>query len=288
MSETEPVHVTLPSERCFWAVVEAPGVGLVGPLPEALMGDLADALPVPSDEVFAVCAPAGADRLLICAARRTDIGAIPDDALSLVPAAVPEQLGVRVEPSALNLLVGECEPRRARRSRARRNMSAAAVVLVISALATVGIVRRARYEDRRAVAANLAAETIAREMTPGAASATAILAMDDELARLRRAAAAAEDSAYAPPADASGSLASLLNVWPCHIASKPQSVSVTANAIMVSVVIDGPDAAAFLDALHAPLGWALEEPRLNTSSGTTRLGLSMKPAQTAISIGGHP
>ena len=288
MSEPESVRVTLPSERCFWAVVEAPGVGVVGPLPEALVGDLADALPVPADEVFAVCAPAGGGRLLICAARRTDLSDVAEDAVSLTPASVPEQLGARVEPDLLNLLVGECEPWRARRSRVRRNVSAAVVVLMVSTLATIGTFRRARNEDRRADAVSQATESLVGRLMPDAAPATALLALDEELTRLHRAARAGAESAYAPPADASGALASLLSAWPCQVPSKPQSLSVSGNAIMVSVLLDGPDATAFLDALHAPPGWALEEPRLNTSSGTTRLGLSMKPVRTVESGGRRP
>jgi len=284
-----PNHLRIPADRCFWSLVDAPGVRVTGPLPEALRDELADDLPVDVSELFAVTAPVSSDRLLVCAVRRAYLADIPDSALTLRPDSVPSEFGVSASPEAFNFLVGEYEPGTLKRARLRRHATLAGVVVLSAALVAIGLVRRAHREHVLADTAAQAADTIARELAPGQGPATALLALDQELTMLRRRTQAT--GVLAPPQDASVHLAGLLNGWPSSVSSKPQSLSVSPSAIAASVSIETKDTADFLKAMRAPTGWTLDEPRMNTASGLTRVSLTLKPSSpraTASAAEHHP
>src|SRR5262249_8359044 len=78
MNEPPPVDAVLSEDRLFWSLIDAPGVRSTGPLPESLIAELADDLPVPVETVFAVAAPTGDGRLLVCAAVREQLQGLPE------------------------------------------------------------------------------------------------------------------------------------------------------------------------------------------------------------------
>lgn len=275
MTAPDPVHPRWPADRFFWTILDAPGIDRPGPLPVALLDDLAADVPLPVDDLFAVAAPLHGARLLVCAARRSDLAEVPHVARTLCPASIPEAFAVRADPSSLNLLVAHFEPAPVRRDRLHRHARRAAAVLLAAALVTIGLLRRADQERHTAAIARSTHDELCRALAPDANPVTATLALEQELSRLR--AAARASVSFSPPPDAALQLATLLNTWPSRVPSKPQSVSVSPAAIAASVSLDG-DPSPFLHALRAPPGWTLEEPRTNTASGITRVSIRMKPA----------
>ena len=276
MTTHQSLFLRWPPGKFFWAVLYAPGLIKAGPLPEALYPEQADLIPVPIEEVFAVAAPTTDRRLLACAIRRTHLEDLPPGLGSFTPDSVPESLGVTVEASWLNFMVGEYEPKEVRRQRARRHGLNGAVVLLAAALMSVGLTRRAAHLVQVAERARAAAAALAQSVVPGVAPAQAPWAIDQELSRLREHARAA--GALTPPPDASVHLASLLEAWPAQVSSKPQALSVSPTSMIASVSLDG-DPAAFLRSFRAPGGWSLDEPRVNSSGGLSRVSLIMKPAK---------
>jgi len=263
-----------PAERFYWSVVEAPGWGRCGPLPEGVRAVFEEDAPLPGDELHAVGAPLGDGRLLVCAARRAELGALESGPDSLVPAAIPPELGARVSPERLNLLVGAFEPARFRRARQRRHLLAAAALLACAALVSVGAVRRERHWSRLAEDRVRRTADVLAGVVPGGRPEL----VPAELARARQVNRWCAGQAPAP--DAAPILAALLKAWPVGVACKPQALTISGFAIGCSVAVEG-DPALFLGALTPPAGWRLEEPRLHTAGSVTRLTISMRPAPGA-------
>ncbi len=210
------------------------------------------------------------------------VGEFPDG----VFASLAESARTDFNPAILNLLVGEYEPRIYRRARHRRHTLAAALVLLAALIATAGLLRRSAHwkqvtEESRTAAADL----LSRAVTNGDERA-----LERELIQ-RRAAARASGALAAPP-DAGLTLAQLLTAWPADVPSKPQSIAITpsgtgssisgstSQSVAVSVSVEG-NPADFLNVFRTPIGWTMDEPRLNTAGSITRLSLTLHPSGKA-------
>lgn len=282
-----PTSITWPPERFYWALLEAPGLrsrgGRAFPLPPGLLAELADRVPQPIEEVWAVGTPAGNGQMLVCAARRSELTEVEVTARSLTPTALPPGVdgGLAALLPALNLLVGEFEPVPVRRDRWRWHRTMALVVVALVAFTIIGLARRAAHWSKVAHSAEQARARLAADMLgPLSHPAEANLALDAEIDRLR----AAARNRPTLPNDASVQLVSLLNAWPAAVPSKPQSVAVNESGVTVSVAIDG-DPAPFLSAFKAPDGWTLDEPRLNKAGEITRMTLRLRPLARSDSKG---
>ena len=283
MNEHRSLFQRWPADRFFWALLDTPGLVRPGPLPEALYAELADELPVPVDEVFAVVTPtlpkAGSEvpfgQVVVCAMRRAELDQAALTTAALVPDAIPPELGVEASASSLNLLAGEYEPRQARVERFKVHLFRGLAVLAIAGLLAAGWARRAATYGRAESEARGRIAELLLAHAPGHDPLTAELAIRSDLARARR---AAEASGWvAPPPDAALWLQDLLLAWPAAVPSRPESISITPAAILASVTVEG-DPSAFLAALRAPPAWTLEEPRMNAAGGLTRLSLSLTRA----------
>jgi hypothetical protein len=275
-------HPTWPADRFYWTVLDAPGLRHEGELPVGLLLLLQEDLPVELETLHAVGVPLAGGRVAVCAAERSELAAVPADALSLTPESLPPFLdGEGVSPDRFNLLVGPFEPRPIRVARIKRHAFAAGAVLLCGLLLAVGLHRRASQWRDLAGSASTAAEQLA--ITAGSTGRPVDLST--EAARLRGTREALAKPA--PPPDASLSLAAVLRAWPSIAPSKPQSISVNPTAIAVSVSIEG-DPGAFLRAFTPPAGWAMDEPRLNTADKVTRLALQLRPVGGAEGVGGTP
>jgi hypothetical protein len=259
----DQADVTWPPERFYWALVEnAPWRG-TGPLPPGLLSLAEDELPVSADELHAVGIPVDSG-VLVCAVPKDHLAAIDDSVLSLRPSTTPA--GVQADCTQLNLLVGDCEPRRLRRARLGRHAVGATTLLLCGLLVSTGLARRAAHWAHDAELAEKAWTTSATAQAPAAAPATVVMDLQRIAGRLESAAA------VEPPADAALMLASLLEHWPAQVASKPQSITVRVGTVTVSVLVA--DAPAFLTAIEPPEGWTMDQPMLNIAGDLTRLSLT--------------
>lgn len=264
--------MNFPAERLFWLVVEAPGIRR-GALPAGLWSALEDDLPVNPELVWAVGAPIDGQRLLVCAALKSDLAEIVADDGVLTPDHVPESIIVGHDDARvqLNLLVGSFEPVPLRNARRRRHLLTAVAALFSAALAGIGLERRAAVWDRESRDLDAAGRSVVASVSPSLGWSRDDLAM--ELRQRKEAAPAVLNV----PGDAALALAALIARWPVHIPAKPQSIASSGNSASFSVLIPPPgDAAMFLAALKVPEGWSLEEPRLVSLDEATRINLELR------------
>jgi hypothetical protein len=247
-----------PAERFFWAVIEAPGIRSDGTLPEGIKPMLQEDLPVPAEEVHAVGAATIAGKLLVCAARRRDLEALPSGLLGLSPEEVPALIEPRPDPATLNLLVGDFEPAPLRRERTRRRILLTLTVATLACLVAVGLSRGADAWTRAGEQARAATSSLGASPT----------AVHVELERLRK--APRMDAKSIAPHDAAAALASLLSAWPRELECQTDSVQVGTTTMTLSLTV-AQDARPFLSALRPPEGWILEEPHLTSTSEGARL-----------------
>lgn len=261
------MNATWPADRFFWAVLEAPGWSRSAPMPLGLAGALADELPVDIDSVHAVATPMSGPnaggRVLVCAARIAELNDLPDGTLSLAPDSVPTLGPEPVNPADLNLLSGAFKPRPLRRARARSHRCGALSLLLCAVIAATGLGRRAANWNALARHRHEATVRIAPDLP----------ATDAEIVSLRARLQGTTGSA-SPPVDAAEDLALVLAGWPSVTACTTHSIAVGAHGASIAIQVEG-DPSRFLQALRPPSGWSIDEPRLNSVRGGTRLSLRM-------------
>lgn len=262
MTGDASMHATWPAERFYWCVLDAPGWSRSGPLPPGVLQRSDDEFPVPAAEGHAVGTPMPDGRLLVCAARRDELEGL--QVLSLTPESVPD-FGRGADPSRLNLLVGDFEPRVVRQARRRTHLVAAAAVLACGLVISAGLLRRASAWSREAARIEQDAAAIT---PPGGAEALAdqITAAHD----------AAQVTGAADAPDSALALAAVLSGWPSSVACSAQSIAVDRTGASISVAVEG-DPEPFLSALRPPPGWRLDEPRLVNVGATNRVSLKLRP-----------
>lgn len=266
-------RITWNMDRFYWAVIDAPGVKTRGQLPAALEPLLEEHVPIEASSLLAVCAPIGKSRLAVCAIPRETLAEpLAAGALSFGPEGIPVFLRGECTAEQFNLLVGPCEPPATVCARRRRHAALAATLATCAVLLGAGFWRRhLQWLDiaaRAESAAMAGAREIQPDFTPRALHAAARLAED-----FRRG-----WESTPPPHDAAVTLAALLLQWPASLPNRPQSLSVSGDVIMVSVEVSG-NPEEFLKAFHAPAGWDLAEPRLQSAGEFTRLVLEMRPVK---------
>lgn len=258
-----------PSDRFYWAVLEAPQWRRSGELPAGLRSMLEEDTPAPAESLHAVCAPIGNGQVLVCALDQADLKSLSEGIRVLAPEALPEFVTGDVTAESLNLLVGRHEPMEVRRSRLRKQFLIATSCLMVAGFLTVGFIRRAQLWQLTAEHARSAATTMSQSVKPGATPD--VLAL--ETSRTRRLAETAAKVKL--PDDAALALEVLLRAWPGSMRAKPESIVISDSGLTLSVMIEG-DPTQFLEAMRAPPGWTMDEPRLSTTDAATRLTLHLR------------
>lgn len=267
MTSRPPVPArTIPGNRLFWSIVEASGIR-AGRIPSGLWPLIEEDVPVDPGQLWGIAAPIDDHRIAVCAIRSADLIDLAPGAVALTPAEVPGFIPAPA--AAFNFLIGEYEPRTARRARLRRHCFAAACVLLSAALIAIGLSRRSAAWNTEALAARNATDGVIASMAPRPNWSRDDLAL--ELMQ-RRQAVPAE---FTPPADAAEALAGVIANWPTQVANRPQAISASGASASISVTVPG-DAQAFLAALKPPEGWRLNEPRLAAIDKVTRLNLELR------------
>ncbi len=271
-ADPAPGHsVRWPSDRFYWALLDAPGVRASGPLPIGLIPDLADLTPVDVDSLHAACAPAGADRLLVCAAAVAELRELDAGTLHLSPADLPAfAAGSSIDLNQLNLLVGRFEPAAIVRQRSVRRIASAVAAATCLALIGAGFSARAEAWKRADREAQVRTATLLESVMPddGGDPRLKTLLIKDELKSLRRLAAADPGASRDP--DAAAALAHLLAAWPDGLDADTELVSITPTTMSLTVSLKS-EPRAFTEALPAIPGWVRDEPRLSGMGTSPRL-----------------
>lgn len=262
---------TIPAGECFWAVVDAPGVRRPGAASDGIMAIVQDELPVPAESLHAAVMPIPtADRparVAVCAVKRTTMESLPSEIVSCTPESVPNFVGGTVSPEHVELRSGAFEAPARLRRRFQLHVLVAGLSLLACLLVATGLARRSAAWSHEQ--AELRTSTAALLQAHGTNATLESLMI--EAARARTASAA---EARPPLADASVTLASLLRTWPVDVPIAPPSIAVGTSTLTVSLTVEGPPE-DLLRRLAPPSGWTLDEPRLATAGGKTRITLPM-------------
>ena len=312
-----PLHtVTWPADRFYWATLPPGVLRRDGVLAPGAIEAVRDQIPAPLEHLHAVAAmttkraqaeqePGGGsedghrgerdDRSggIVCAIEIERVRTLGPGVLMLTPEAIPvcvlSQKTIAPDPSRLNLLTGEFEPRAIRSHRHRR----AAIVLGAIAISCAAVafdlarraelLRRAAGDDAAAVRAVLAQASLASDSgTPDA------LALERELEQLR---AIASGAGRGASFDAPEALTEIVGAWPSADGALPQSLNVRADASTITVRTAGAPA-AFLSAWKTPAGWSSAEPRVQAGSQSGSDGgivtIELKQVTATGSKGGAP
>ncbi len=271
-----------PPDRFFWGTLDAPGIRRPGVLPSAMALTFADLVPIPIEDLHAVMAPIGdasgadAGRVVVCAARRSDLEPLLASARSLTPASLPgfiEHAGAD-STFPLNLLVGGFEPIASRQRRHRLITRAAMLWIALVTIAIVGLVRRDAMARSHAESCRAARASAVAAAMPGGGEPD----LRDAVERLERRIDARR--AADRPTDISAVLAAFLRAWPLDAGEEAhpeiQSIALNERRMALSVLVKG-DPSPLLARLKAPEGWILKEPRLTSVGDATRLSLELVP-----------
>ncbi len=270
-----------PAERFYWAVLDTEHSGDRFDSKQARMNLdvlLETHLPVSPESVYAVYASLGEGRVLACAVDRTALANIPPEWIALAPKSLPPFLSdLQLDPSVLNVLVRDFEPRVYRHAARRRTLIACSAMVLCTLLICLGWTRRVQ------AAADLN-QSIEHEVvqatnhTLGVAYSSGSDAQAAMERALDRSTMLASSGRHLTTFDAAAALQDLLAQWPHNEEVTVQNLSVTQDAVSVNIDVRG-DAQAFLKSITPPANWKLEEPRLSTSNGTTRVALVFRPAR---------
>jgi len=252
-----------PPERFYWSVIDGVELRRPGPLPLGLLTLAADDIPVDIDTLHAVGATTADGRILVCAAARAALEQLDPQTNSLTPSSVPPDIDA--DAGELELLVGRFEPRSVRQRRTRHHTSLAATLLICSAFIALGLHRRAATDLRSARDFADARSTLLTESGIPA----------EDLTRRAEQARAIEASRASAPRDITADLAALLRVWPDTSDATVETISFADGRVLASVSLDS-DPGTFLAAFTPPPGWKLQEPRLNSARGLTRMSLELR------------
>ena len=266
MTQSTDVHVRWPTERFYWAVLDAsviPGGRRASP---AQLGYLLEpTVPQPIEELHAIYHPLPERRYLACALARAELDSVPATALTLTPASIPHfveaDIGADLGAERLNLLTGPCTPTAVRRHHRRWLVQVAALCAACALIVLLGFERRIRAQDLHHRELTEATDAIYRQALGGARSASALpleLQLESEWRSLRqtRTAALPRDEP-----DAAVSLAHLLSLWPADIPLQTQSLLVSPDSIHVTgQVATTQGAQQISDALEPIAGWNMRHP----------------------------
>ncbi|MGD9689509.1 MAG: hypothetical protein AB7K52_07120 [Phycisphaerales bacterium] len=320
ISDRETWRATIASEGCYWAILDAPSLGVAHRrLLEAMVRSRSPALdaaferwlPVPPDQVHAVyqlASDAKSEPVVIaCGVDRTVLEHLGDELLMLVPDALPEVLLDRLQgppdAAAFNLLAEEFEPTPLTQVRHRTAQLAVVIALLLIAVGAAGLFRRTSTSEQRADALQEAAGHVHARLVPNAPSpAAAASGLTAELRRLR--AAKKGPSLVERSVDAAATLAELLSRWPRDASAsglhvQTQSLQVTASGITITALIPAEaDAEPLVAALRDLPGWTLQQSQRSSASGSgggggatsenalARLTLRLVPQRQAPLVGG--
>lgn len=291
-----PTSIRWPAERFYFAVLDTSAL----PARERVTDEklrylLEPELPVALEEVHAVFQRLAPHRWLACAVPQRALDAeIPAAALSLTPTTIPAEflidttaagdLGASspVQPSGVELLTGTREPVALRCLRRSVFAGAVASILLLAALATVGIERRIAAAERQLETLRARRATAVTEALGPAGVGQSLppeLRLTAELRAYRQ--TRQQDASLPAALDVSEPLAELLRRWPETLATSTRAIVVTDGTVHVHGTVSQSDAAQSLANATADLsGFAASFPSVQSGPEGVRFALEWRRAVT--------
>lgn len=268
--------IRLPAGEFYWAVLPVPAGRMLSTRRRRRLGyQLEEVMPVPIEQVHVAWTLLPGSRALACAMDLGRLGAAAASGpLTLGPAAVPEHLGVDINPRCINLLTGPHSPAPVQRlSRMGTRAFVVAAVLAI-AMSLQGFQSRIDTAEASTRSLQAEAEAILTTLFPGepGGSTPAFARMTAELRSLRTTRTQAPSATF----DAAADLTALLAAWPSYLHVRTESLSVAGTGISLIVTVTSHAEAEQLAAALAHVeGWYLDQPQITVSKDSIRVALRL-------------
>lgn len=202
-------------------------------------------------------------------------------AITLTPSELPSFIDQDCDPSQLNLLTGEFQPKTVRQLHRRSTLYVCSIITICTILLIVGLERRTNAA-RNQIENLYDSQTQLLEqvfdsgsnipgLLPGALRITA------ELRRLQQ--TRSGESISTEIKESSLLLASLLELWPCNIHAQTESISITQTSITIRAKVPTmADVQQFADALAPLPNWQLKQPQSKANRDHIDVTLSFESA----------
>jgi len=274
-------RVSVPCERLYFAVLPAP-VSRGKRAVEELLHGFAPCVPECVDGVHCVYRRLGSGRVLAIGVPGEVLGGVDDMAVVATPQSWPDPIADEidgVEPSEVNLLVGDAEPGVVRGARARC-WCWLAVVYVALCLVVSGWLRSEIGVSRESLrAAGSSTDALLIDALGPSASLSGQPAMALMTAELRslRATRAPGGGSVSPGRGADVALSRVLAAWPGGTGGRAEALSVTGRFVEITVLVPGlGEAEVFLDAMRGLEGCALVDESVRRELGGVRVSLRLR------------
>lgn len=276
-------HTRLQADQFYWAVLDAAVLPSPGRASDEQLGYLFESvLPLPIDRVQAAYVPMGRQQYLACGMRKDRLQEIANGAITLGPAETPPLITRDVDVARLNLLTGEFEPPAVARLRRAAHLLLIAIVIICSALVTIGLELRSSHlradtDSIRQARSDVLGQVLAHSDS-GPSTQPPELRLLAELRRLRQ--TRSTPSVDAQTEDAGAHLVALLAAWPQDrgLHAQTEHVSITPVAITVRAVLpNAGNAERFAEQLRALRGWHLQQPQVTGSRESVQASLRFVP-----------
>ena len=297
-------HLTWPSERFFWAVLDASVLSAartkrwrwslqrLGYLFESVLPGLA------IEDVHAVyrrlrgpspgAGPgAGAgQRYLACGLTRSVLEQeVGPQAVTLTPGSLPSFVEEDIEPNRINLLTGSFLAKPVRTAQRRWLLHASVILIACTSLIIFGLERRVHGMRNQVNSVTAAKGRIVEQLLGPAPSRSGApllqpwaLRLTAELRRLEQ--TRSPDVGGTEMVDCSAILSDVLARWPKDLHAMTDSMSVTPTSITIRAAVPTmADAQRLADAFVALPGWRLHQPQSEATRHHVNVTLRLQPDQ---------
>jgi hypothetical protein len=275
-----PPHRVLPPEELHWALLDASALPARKQIdPQALGFLFENVLPTPIERFQAVYQRVGAGGPIIaCAMAREDLRVLAnteEEILSLCPETLPTFISERVEcePSLLNLMTGEFEPRSVQRAKRRWVKTLLLITAVLVGLVILGLERRTaslrgQTAQTRGARAQLIAQSTGIAVSGNQPAELRFLAELRSLRQTRQRSGGNAEDATSEIQEVTPVLAELLGRWPKELHVLVESISITPTTMTVrGQTPSSGDVQLLANAFDSIEGWRLQQPQIS-STGT--------------------
>lgn len=273
---------TVPIDRLYWAIVEAPPRGRRWRSDE--IASLAeDVIPVSVEALHIIERRLRDGRTVVCAIERDDLESRCAGLPELIPAEVPDFVQSRVDeplrPQDFDLLIGAFTPPEVRRAIRRLTITVAAIAALLGIALTAGFIVRG-LAARRALETVDARRTeiVGAVMDQTATGRPSALPPELRLVAELRELRSTRSSALPHLEDPSSIASSALGAWPSGISARLDRAKIAPNTVSLEGwAKDSGDAQRVADALGAIPGVRLEPPQVRAGNDGVTFTIVLTP-----------
>jgi len=277
------MNSTVPIDRLFWAIVEAPPRGRRWRSAE--IAALAEELIPASVEALHIVERRLRDgRTVVCAIEIEELRSRCSGLLELIPEEVPDLVRARVDepldPRRFDLLVGDFTPPEVMRAKRRLTVAVASIAALLTIALAAGFVVRGMAARRALETVDARrSEIVGAVIAQGASGTQSVLPPELHLIAELRELSSTRSSTLPRLDDPSSMASSVFGAWPRGVNARLDRAKVAPNSVSLEGwAEDSGDAQRIADALGALPGVRLEPPQVRAGSDGVTFTILLSPS----------